>query len=303
MVLTLGIDTDSPRRIIRLALPDADQTYLLERRRPYIQYNKGVSKERKELISLSEALVRLDMAGAVKDIRRFNFVCKLLQLIMKSKLADLSGTAQKNVFVILEALLNHALKSEFNLGTLRDLLLATERALQEGHINHIGSSCLWSQHQDTVKKLVNRLSQFQIKQREDDGRVTFSDLPDDCIRCILRCLGDHRDVICTAQTSTTIYDLSHEMLLWRQLCFFHFTDKQLVTFLPESMDVREVDWKYIYRRCYKRFGRRDTFADTLALCSYCSSIFWQSLGHPCVKEGESVSKELSPENFMKLFSM
>ena len=33
--------------------------------------------QRKELISLSEALVRLDMAGAVKDIRRFNFVCKV----------------------------------------------------------------------------------------------------------------------------------------------------------------------------------------------------------------------------------
>lgn len=32
--------------------------------------------QRKELVSLSEALLRLDMAGAVKDIRRANFVCK-----------------------------------------------------------------------------------------------------------------------------------------------------------------------------------------------------------------------------------
>ena len=63
-----------------------------------------------------------------------------------------------------------ALKSEFNLGTLRDLLVATETALRDGHVNHIGSSCLWSQHRDTVTRLVNRLNHFQVtpvSMRED----------------------------------------------------------------------------------------------------------------------------------------
>ena len=42
--------------------------------------------QRKELTSLSEALLRLDMAGAVKDIRRSNFVCKVCIMLLGMRL-------------------------------------------------------------------------------------------------------------------------------------------------------------------------------------------------------------------------
>lgn len=87
--------------------------------------------------------------------------------------------------------------------------------------------------------------------------MTLSDLPDDCLRNILFCIADHRDIIHTGQTSHTLHELSQEMLLWRQLCHFHFTHRQLLTFLPSNMaagsdgEEDHVDWKYLYRRCYK----------------------------------------------------
>lgn len=90
-------------------------------------------------------------------------------------------------------------------------------------------------------------------QRHCDGKPTLEDLPEDCLRCIFRKLSNHSDIIHTGQTNQTNHTVSSHMLLWKQLCFFHFTDQQLLVFLPQELDINEdrVNWRYIYRRCYK----------------------------------------------------
>lgn len=90
-------------------------------------------------------------------------------------------------------------------------------------------------------------------QRHCDGKPTLDDLPEDCLRCIFRKLSNHSDIIHTGQTNQTNHTVSSHMLLWKQLCFFHFTDQQLLVFLPQELDINEdrVNWRYIYRRCYK----------------------------------------------------
>lgn len=132
--------------------------------------------------------------------------------------------------------------------------------------------CLLNLHADCSKDITNckTHSRFQYTvlenytkyilfisvlfyQRHCDGKPTLDDLPEDCLRCIFRKLSNHSDIIHTGQTNQTNHTVSSHMLLWKQLCFFHFTDQQLLVFLPQELDINEdrVNWRYIYRRCYK----------------------------------------------------
>ena len=52
----------------------------------------------------SDVIKRLDFKSALHDGRRFNYVCKLLELLINESVMSLSGTAQKVVFSLLEEL-------------------------------------------------------------------------------------------------------------------------------------------------------------------------------------------------------
>ncbi|XP_064606241.1 F-box only protein 32-like [Liolophura sinensis] len=292
-------------RLMKLALQDwyVKKDFISHGHQPHMLYVKGNSKERKIPTSLSEAFIRLDMAGAVKDIRRFNYVLKVIQHLLVYRLSNLSGTSQKHIFHILEEMVNHVITSGNNVNTTMSLLDKAEMALTDGQTSHIGSAHLWARHKQSINKMRNLLVAFQIKQREEDGKVLFGDLPDDCIRDILFRLADHKDVLHTGMTNTSIYDMSQEVLLWKQLCMFHFTPMQLLTFLPQETQDDNPNWKYLYRRCVKRFGRKDVYADMLALCLHCQCLFWQSIGHPCVNDNMPTSQKLTPEAFLKLFAL
>ncbi|XP_013924089.1 PREDICTED: F-box only protein 25, partial [Thamnophis sirtalis] len=71
-------------------------------RENWIYVHKESTRERHGYCTLGEAFNRLDFSSAIQDIRRFNYVVKLLQLIAKSQLTSLSGAAQKNYFNILD---------------------------------------------------------------------------------------------------------------------------------------------------------------------------------------------------------
>lgn len=288
-------------RLLRLAVSEYDDTW--HKHQPHIHYIKGISKERKVMTSLSEAFVHLDMTGAVRDIRRFNYVKKLMFLLLTRNFRYLSGTSQKNIINILEEMTNQVLKTDTNVPAMKALLNCAVNTLTDGQYSHIGSECLWNKHRATVSKTVAKLEKYQLKQRHYDGKPTLDDLPEDCLRCIFRKLSNHSDIIHTGQTNQTNHIVSSHMLLWKQLCFFHFTDQQLLVFLPQELDINEdrVNWRYIYRRCYKRFGMKDIFADHLAICCHCDTLFWQSIGHPCFSDSELKSRPLSPEAFLDLF--
>lgn len=294
-------------RLVRLALTDWSGRRENDRisHQPHIQYVKGTTREIKVHTSISEAFIRLDVSGAVRDIRRFTYVCSLLEVLITIKLPSLSGNTQKYIFHTLEDVLTQVLKLQYNMEAVRRLLRLSVKALDDGIHNHIGSQALWSQHKEAVNRMVDKLDAFQLTERENDGKVMFEDLPEDCIRDILLRLSDHRDIVHTGLTNSCIYDLSQEKLLWKQLCFYNFDNHQLLIFIPKDAEEDEVDWKMIYRRCVKRFGRKDTFADMLCMCSHCTCIFWKLSGHPCSKEdeAEAVFRPLTPEAFLSLFTL
>ncbi|OWF47289.1 F-box only protein 32-like [Mizuhopecten yessoensis] len=294
-------------RLIRLAMTEfhtRDNDWC-KHHQPYIHYVKATSRERKILTSLSEAFVHLDMSGAVKDIRRFNYVCKVLQILLCGKLTSMSGTSQKRIINILDEMVNQVLKTKTNVASTRDLVNSTICTLHEGQYSHIGSESLWHRHLQGVHKMLAKLDRYKVEPRADDGMAMFQDLPQDCVRCILERLSDHKDVLHIAMTSSSNLIIAEENSLWKQLCFFHFTDRQLITFVPKELETgqRCIDWKYIYKRSVKRFGKKDVYADTLAICHHCDTLFWQSIGHPCISDQEAKSRPLSPEAFLNLFSI
>lgn len=290
-------------RILRMALEEWDSCYdgLHNVHRPYIRFIRATSREQKILTSISEAFIHLDMSTAGKDVRRFNYVNKLLKLLLCDKMAFLSGAAQKHIFAIMEDMVNDVIRSQNNVTEMRRLVNFAAWALNEHSTDHIGSSHLWNSHYQSVNRMATKLRKFKLKERKDDGKLTFTDLPEECKRLIINAIPDHTDIIHLGQTNITNHHIANEQLLWKQMCFYHFNKRQIWNFLNQNEDESQTDWKYIYKRCYLRYGKKDVYADVLAICRHCNNIFWESLGHPCVSEQQPKCKTLKPEEFIALF--
>ena len=63
-----------------------------------------------------------------------------------------------------------ALRTELNLGLAKKLVDLAEKALTEGEHQHIGSKCLWARHSDTLNRLNEKLTSYQLKQVHDISR-------------------------------------------------------------------------------------------------------------------------------------
>lgn len=64
---------------------------------------------------LSDALKRLDFLSAVHDCRRFNYIVRLLDLLVSHRMGGLSGCAQRVLFNMLEEVALEGDYSHFNL--------------------------------------------------------------------------------------------------------------------------------------------------------------------------------------------
>ena len=110
---------------------------------------------------MSEVLNALDMPGAVKDIKRFNYVCKLVQLIINKKFTQLSGNAQRTLLLIVKEMLIQVIKTQENTNTMRKLLIDFKKALQDStkyyYFYHIGSQKLGEKHLETLNKWQKKL--------------------------------------------------------------------------------------------------------------------------------------------------
>jgi len=83
------------------------QAELSSQIQPCVMYQRS---NKNGCTSISELIIRLDMNRAVRDIRRSNFMSKFLTIIFTKKLTDLSGTAQRLVFKLLESMVSHEIR-------------------------------------------------------------------------------------------------------------------------------------------------------------------------------------------------
>ncbi|XP_023938639.1 F-box only protein 32 isoform X2 [Bicyclus anynana] len=269
---------------------------------------------------LSEAVRRLDFSSAVRDVRRFNYICALLELLLGGqKLTNLPGAAQKLLLSMLEQLADQVAQSKQNLNALRALLVALT-ALREAERRAcwgrpLGSRALWGHHDHAIARINHIANSICIQEPGPEVVPKLHDLPEECIREILLRISDHRDLDSASSAWPLMAALCSEQRVWRELVDFHFTQQQIDS-LPKA-DGKE-DWKKVFHQLRKLYGLREDaqYAETLSLCRHCKCLFWRSLGHPCIADqcpeyrerlkeagGPLPPHPVPPAAFLKFFSL
>ncbi|XP_039755337.1 F-box only protein 32 isoform X1 [Pararge aegeria] len=270
---------------------------------------------------LSEAVRRLDFSSAVRDVRRFNYICALLELLLGGqKLTNLPGAAQKLLLSMLEQLADHVAQSKQNLNALRALLVALS-ALREAERRAcwgrpLGSRALWGHHDHAIARINHIANSIRITEPGPEVMPKLHDLPEECIREILLRISDHRDLDSASSAWPVMASVCSEQRVWRELVIFHFTPQQ-VDSLPKG-EGKDVDWKKVFHQLRKLYGLREDaqYAETLSLCRHCKCLFWRSLGHPCIADqcpeyrerlkeagGPLPPHPVPPAAFLKFFSL
>ncbi|RVE45593.1 hypothetical protein evm_009790 [Chilo suppressalis] len=236
---------------------------------------------------LSEAVRRLDFSSAVRDVRRFNYICALLELLLGGqKLTHLPGAAQKLLLSMLEQLADQVATSKQNLNALRALVVALS-ALRDAERRAcwgrpLGSRALWGHHDDAIDRINRIANSINIQEAASSAWSVMS-------------------------------DLCSEQRLWRSLVSYHFTAQQL-----RAVRHPATDWRATFHRLRRLYGLREDaqFAETLSLCRHCKCLFWRSLGHPCIADqcpeyrerlreagGPLPPHPVPPAAFLKFFSL
>ncbi|XP_064412491.1 F-box only protein 25 isoform X2 [Latimeria chalumnae] len=271
----------------------------------WIFVQKESTRERHGYCTLGEAFNRLDFLSAIQDIRRFNYVAKLLQLIAKSQLTSLSGAAQKNYFNILEKIVRKVLEDQYNPRLIKDLLQDLGSTLcilirEVGKSVLVGNINIWICRLETILNWQQQLNNLQITKQMNNG-ITLNDLPLHMQSNILYRFTDGWDIINLGQVTSALHMLSEDKHLWKKLCRYHFAEKQLCRHLILS-EKGNVDWKLVYFTLQKCYPKKEQYGDTLQFCRHCSILFWKDTGHPCTaNDPNSCFMPVSPQHFIDLF--
>lgn len=265
---------------------------------PHCFVKTNRSKEFIGCTSMSEAFHRLDLARAVADVRRFNYVCKVVQILVTEKLQNLSGTARKHLLSIIQTIVIHSVEKDVDVTTARDLVTKFGYGL-EGHV--WGSPQLASQQLDTVTSLVDTLVNMIVdhgtKTLPDscEESMTFLDLPREILAEILRRLPDHVSMLECAKVDESLNALVvHESRLWKSLAKFHFTQEQI-----DKHKQPGTPWRRVFFTLKRYHGLRETYASLICICCACKALFWKNLGHPCLTPN-APSVRVMPQQFVDM---
>ncbi|CAI2318251.1 unnamed protein product [Caenorhabditis sp. 36 PRJEB53466] len=259
---------------------------------------KSTSKEFIGCTSMSEAFHRLDLARAVNDVRRFNFICKVVQILVEEKLPNLSATARKSLLGILSAICFRSSNEDVHVSTAKDLVKQFGNGLDGVHV--CGSPQLISKHHQTASYLLDLISDNNVRtaaDADDETALTFFDLPREVVLLILRRLPDHKSLQETAQVHECLQEMiDGEDKLWAGLCTFHFQDYQIA-----KQKTPRKSWRQAFFDLKKYHGCRELYADLIHICCHCKALFWKSLGHPCVREESAApSVRVTPRQFVDM---
>lgn len=285
---------------------------------PYCPITLKCTREIAGFNGLGEAFKRLDFPNAVRDIRRFHYVCKLLHLIITQNLTTLSGCAQKVLFSMLEGVASEVSSNQTNIHILRKLLNDLHKTLLTYYCwgRPLGSTILWEEHKRKINRIHSIASCIQIKQPDDTIYPKLQNLPEECIREILLRLSDHKDLQNGGEAYSVMQCILGEQHIWRELCKFHFSRQQIqnVKDLMREEGQQTFDWQQVFHRLRRLFGLKEEYAEILQLCRHCRCLFWKSIGHPCrlISDERELDEEVDkstlyvpipPQAFLKFFSL
>lgn len=269
---------------------------------------------------LNDVVKRLDFANAVRDVRRFNYVCALLELLVGRRMIEFPGCTQRVLLAMLERVAEYVCGSQYSPRSLRRLL-ANLRALSDAERQAywggpLGSKVLWNEHAQTIGRILHIAETLEIPTLDPCLRPNFTDLPEECKREIVLRLADHNDLRCSAQACSQLTLVVNERRVWRELTAFHFNQEQIERAREKCKD--KDDWEGVYHALRKTYGIKEDskYAEMLSFCRYCCCLFWLSMGHPCIADqcpefrarledggGVQPPSPVLPADFIKLFSL
>jgi F-box protein 25/32 len=270
--------------------------------------------------SVSEILNALDMVGAVHDIRRFNYVAKIVKLIINEKLTQLSGNGQRTLFMIVKVMLNQVIKSKENMNVMKNLLNDFKKKLQNSYyyyFYYIGSQQLWEKHLSTISKWQHIL-EYESNKKTNMITNDFSlmSIPNDCKMEILRRLNNGLDLVNLAKCNKAFNSIvTKELSIWKSLCLFHYQQSNINLTLNKAntnkdsnklVNNNELDWKSLYFRLKRRYGNREVYVDMIHKCNLCKGLFWKEIGHDCILSGdlepgeEASSEPITPNKLINI---
>lgn len=324
---------------------------------PHCQITVKSTKEVAGFNALADAFLRLDFIHALRDVRRFNFVSKIMSVLFShEKLMTLPGAAQKTLFRMLEEMSEVVYANDRHEHVLRKLLDEVNATMSIYHVwgSHLGSAHLFRQHLESRRRITEIVEKTQVKYKQDLASTPsrsgnrgrggcknrhasssstastassscsspglVNSLPEECVREILLRLSDPKDVERAGDACVTMNTIAREKRVWRELAQTHFTRNQIDFLQKERPELRNTtDWKHLYTTLRRRFGiPEEGFAETLFLCRKCRSLYWRSLGHPCLalktdsdedsnaptpEEWERLQQPIKPSTFLSYFSV
>ncbi|CAF1344636.1 unnamed protein product [Rotaria sordida] len=268
--------------------------------------------------SLSDIFNALDIANSVTNMRRFNYIAKVVQILFKEKLSELSGNAQRSLFQVIERMVDTALKTGNNIPLMQRIVTQFHNSIHSAYpfYYYIGSAALWRQHIEMLIRLKETIKQVRvnrIKTDEDNSKSKFDYLPIEMQCEIIQRLDNGTDLINIGMINSNLYLVTQELLLWRQLCLYHFGDETknsnnlilgekilgLIRRQQKDVDMDNIDWKKIYFRLRRQHGLRDAYAEMIHQCQSCKYLFWQDSDHSCPYEKVSPSsKSITPRKLV-----
>jgi len=274
--------------------------------------------------SLADVLKRLDFTSAVRDIRRFQYVSSLLQLLLTpDRLHQLSGASQKLVLRLLEEMAGTVFAEQRNEPVLRRLVQDLHSSMDTRAVwgSHLGSETLLRSHTKSRRRIAcitaveKRKSEVERENREEGEDMEMDELPEECVREILCRLSDCKDLDSAGKASPVMGFIVKEKRIWRELVQAHFNKNEIEFILKKRPELAEKkNWRDLYIATKKQFGLRPQFTELLMLCKPCRVLYWQSYGHPgCPLDPCSTSQStssspssmlpISPTTFLTFFSI
>lgn len=251
------------------------------------------SKKSGVFVTACNILASFDLCAAVRDTRRFHFVCELLEIISEDHFGSLSGSAMQHLFAILEQTVDQVMETQLHGNRVVRILSTVEKKMVMKKERVIGSQSMYHCRLHLLNLWLTKLEKMSPYQREADGLLMLPDLPLVCLHKIFRCLAQPRDVIHLSQTCHKLQTIGSDPVLWERLFWYHFSDEQL-QFVPVNQD-GVLDWKEGFRHLRRVRLPCKEHPVLLELCCHCSCIYWEGQSHPCSsetpKEGETPGQE------------
>lgn len=270
---------------------------------PMLHNIQGIANERRTFVSLSDAVLKLEIDTIAVQVSGFRFCAEVFRQLLKDKFGKLSGTFKTYMFKTIEKMHTEALSTELHVPVIKSLLQTSLQSLN-GPNQGIGSKVLWKKNQESVNQMISKTNKFQFTQPDEDSPLLLLDLPKECLQKILLHMSDHKDILRFGSTCSYLHELTKDPFLWREMCLTQFTEKQLPLYVF-CVELNEVDWLKIYKTCLKKVKvLRCVYGNQLVLCNNCRAVFWKMQGHSCINPQDTLSYTLmTPSDFINLFCL